>query len=277
MTLDMVLTTCRDEQDIVGTFVQYYVAAGFDRIQVIDNGSHDGTAACVRRLAAAGLPVDLTLDPRDGYERYLTEWFRAAGASCQPRWLFFLDCDEFILFPGSAKAWLDALPSDINRLRLRQKEIYPDAISTAYPGSFLLSTRAEPAFNDTTKDVVRWHPDARVFAGKHRIDRPAAVTCTPDDVFIRHYKYRSPQQARAKEQNRVAVQRQYSDQELARLTAFSVEMSRAWFIWCAESFAAGRWRDSFSPDMPAMDDPAMAAHAVALLPDFIDCRTGDAP
>jgi hypothetical protein len=270
--LDMVLTTCRDEEDIVGTFVQYYLAAGFDRVQVIDNGSRDATAARVQRLAAAGLPVDLVQDPRDGYERYLTEWFQAAGHCWHPRWLLFLDCDEFILFPGSAKTWFDALPRDVNRLCLRQKEIYPTALSAVKPGSFLLSTRAEPRFNDTTKDAVRWHPDARVYAGKHRIELPNPITCTPDDLFIRHYKYRNLQQGYAKERNRVNVQRLYSDKDLSRLSAFSVEQSRAWFSHCETSFATDAWRDSFAPDIPAIDDPAMAKHAAALLPHFIDCR-----
>ena len=136
MTCDMVMTCCRNEEDVIGPFVQYYLASGFDRVHVIDNGSTDGTVNAVKSLAVSGLSVEFTIDPRDGYERHLTEWFQEIGRSWTPRWLFFLDCDEFILFPGSAKTYLDSLAPEVNRLRLRQKEIYPAVVPDPRPGWF---------------------------------------------------------------------------------------------------------------------------------------------
>lgn len=269
MKRDIVLVCCRDEEDIIGVFIQHYLAAGFDAVHVIDNGSVDGTVRQVKALAAAGLPVELEIDPRDGYERHLTEWFRAAGERYQPRWLFFLDCDEFILFPSHAKKYLEALPREVNRLRVRQKEMYPAATRDPRPGAFLLSRRSEPHFNDTMKDLAQWDPGAVIFGGKHRIDLPRAVTCEPDDLFIRHYKYRSPQQARRKEKNRVAVARLYSDEDLTRITAFGLQVSRAWIRYGEESLREQRWKESFSPEAQASDDPFMADYAATFLPSLI--------
>lgn len=266
MSPNVVMTCCRDEEDIIDTFVRYYLAAGFDRVRVVDNGSRDGTVQRVKALAAAGLPVDVVVDPRDGYERHLTEWFHAAGNRWRPRWLFFLDCDEFILFQGSAKVYLDTLPPEVNRLRLRQKEMYPEPSPDPRPAGFLMSRRAETRFNDTTKDMVRWHPAARVYGGKHLIELPDAVTLEIEDPFIRHYKYRSLEQGYRKEQNRVANGKLYSDGDLARISAFDVARSRAWISHCSQALETGRWRASFAADIAYVDDPAMAAHAAGLWP-----------
>lgn len=267
---DAVLTCVRDEEDVVGVFVQFYLAMGFDAVHVVDNGSADRTAEIVASLAEAGLPVTLQSDPREGYERYLTEWYRDAGERLRPRWLFFLDCDEFVLFPnGAAKPFLDALPPAVNRLRLRQKEMYPAVPGDPRPGGFLLSRRAEPRFNETTKDAARWDPAAVVRGGKHRIDVPAPVDGDGGDAFIRHYKYRSEEQARRKEAIRVRQQHSYSDADLARISAFGVDASRAWIESCRDAFAEERWRASFAPDRAAEDGALAEWAAVELLPRLV--------
>lgn len=264
---DVVLTCVRDEEDVVGVFVQFYLAMGFDAVHVVDNGSADRTVEVVESLAAAGLPVTLQIDARRGYERYLTEWYRDAGERLRPRWLFFLDCDEFVLFPrGAAKPFLDALPPDVNRLQLEQKEMYPATPPDPRPGGFLLSRSSEPRFNETTKDVTRWDPAAVVRGGKHRIDLPAPVDAACGDAFIRHYKYRSDAQARRKEAIRVSEQRAYSDADLARISAFGVESARAWIAACREGFAREGWRASLDGTAPAADDPVMAEWAASFLP-----------
>lgn len=240
---NVVLTCCRDEEDIIEAFIRFYLEQGFDAIHVVDNGSSDRTADIVEALIAAGLPVGLTRDPRVGYERFLTEWFHDAGRRYQPDWLFFLDCDEFVLFPGGARAWLGGVPPPVRRLTLRQREFYPPDDGS----HFLLSRRTEPHFNDTTKDVVRYDSRARVYGGKHRIDVEAAGAMCPLEIFIRHYKYRSAAQAARKEQTRVAVKRTYSDADLERISSNGLEPARAWRDWCEEAAAAEEWRDSFAP------------------------------
>lgn len=263
MPTDAVLTCCRDEADIIGTFVLFYLELGFDAVYVVDNSVGDETAAVVRKLIAAGLPVTLHSDNRTGYERHLTEWFKTAGEFLNPRWLFFLDCDEFILLPRPAREWLDGFPSEINRLILRQREVYPAADESA-SSHFLLSRRTEPQFNDTTKDMVRFDPGAHVYGGKHRIDIPSPRTLCPTDVFIRHYKYRTAEQARRKEQNRMLAKRVYTDADLARISSTGVDSAREWISHCERAADEELWRESFAPVSYAEDD-VMANWAEAFL------------
>jgi glycosyltransferase involved in cell wall biosynthesis len=258
---DAVLTCCRDEEDIIATFVLFYLDLGFDAVHVVDNGSTDRTVEVVRKIIAAGLPVTLQVDNRLGYERHLTEWFHAAGERLTSRWLFFLDCDEFILLPQHARTWLDALPPEVNHLTIRQRELYP---APEDAGHFLLSRRMELAFNDTTKDVVRFHPDARVYGGKHRIDIPNPRPLCVTDAFIRHYKYRNASQARQKEQNRLAAKRVYSEADLALISATGIAPAREWIEHCERAAVEERWRHSFHP-AESVEDHAMAGWAVSFL------------
>lgn len=263
---DIVLTCCRDESDIIAAFCRFYLALGFDEVHVIDNGSADGTPEIVEGLAAAGWPIVLYQDPRLGYERYLSEHYRVAGERAGARWIFFLDCDEFILFPGPVQDYLAALPAGVSCLRLRQKEMYPQlGPARPEPWAFLLTTRSEPRFNDTTKDMSRFDPRAQVYAGKHRIQVADQVVHCPQDLFIRHYKFRTTEQAARKERNKVEAHASYSDDELSRISAFGLEVSRRWFEVCRQDFLAEAWRSRFSPELPSCPDDGLARRAEALL------------
>jgi len=262
---DIVLACCRDEADIIETFVLYYLEMGFDEVYIFDNGSVDGTGKILEELATSGLPVFAERDPRLGYERFLTDYYLSAGRRAGARWVFFVDCDEFILFPGPAKNYLDALPSWVNCLRLRQKEMYPRLNEPSGQGEFLLSTRSQVGFNDTTKDVSRFDPKAKVHAGKHLISFSDRRAMCPDDIFIRHYKYRTLDQARRKELNRVQSHSSYSDEEIMRLSAFGLDRTRRWFETCRDELATEAWRSRFSLEMPATEDLELAAWAAGFL------------
>lgn len=263
MHRDIVMTCCRDEGDIIETFIRFYLEAGFNGVHVIDNGSVDRTPEILEELIAEGLPLTTEHDDHLGYERHLTAWFQCTGIRFSPRWLFFLDCDEFILFPCPVTVYLDGLAPDVNRLRLKQKEVYPARSLSRGPSHFLLSRRIERDFNDTTKDVTRFYPDARVYGGKHRIDVPQARTLCPDDLFIRHYKYRTEEQAARKESNRCASDLTYSDADLQAISAFELERTKEWIQYCRESALKGGWRESFAPETDAIEDHAMADWAQA--------------
>jgi glycosyltransferase involved in cell wall biosynthesis len=259
------MTCCRDEADIIETFVRFYLECGFDGVHVIDNGSSDRSRDILAELIEEGLPVTIEFDDHLGYERRLTAWFRSTGEHHSPRWLFFLDCDEFILFPCPAKAYLAGLPPGISRLRLKQKEVYPIQESTGQSSHFLLSRRIERDFNDTTKDVTLFHRCARVYGGKHRVNIPQSRTLCPDDIFIRHYKYRSEAQAALKERNRCEADLTYSDADLRAISAFGLKRTKAWIQYCRQAALEGRWRDSFAPNIDAVDDHAMADWAQSFL------------
>ena len=258
---NVVMTMCRDEVDVIGTFVHFYLAQGFDIVTVIDNGSIDGTPEVVAGLIATGLPVRLVLDSRIGYERHLTEHFHAVGQATSADWLFFLDADEFILFPDPVRDYLAKLPRQVDCLRIGQKEMYPALSRHSDPAGFLLTVKAEPQLNDTTKDVARYRHGARVFAGKHRIDCENIQHYEPEDVVIRHYKYRSLSQARRKESNRVQAHASYSDSDLAKISAFGVAHSRAWIDFCRQQCQEEAWRDRFTGGVRWVNDPVLSQWA----------------
>jgi glycosyltransferase involved in cell wall biosynthesis len=255
---DIVVTYCRDEVDVIETFIDFYLEIGFDHIYIVDNGSTDGTLDVIQHLIACAKPVTLRVDKRRGYEKYLTEHYHNAGRNLNARWLFFLDCDEFILFDRGVKSYLNSLDEGVSRLRIKQREMYPEVNRVAWKGSFLLSTKTELRMDDTTKDVTRYHPLAKVFAGKHLIDFPTAITFEPDNVFIRHYKYRTIQQASTKEMNRRWAHSSYSDEELESISAFGVARSREWIEACRRANIGREWMNRFDNSLAHANDHELA-------------------
>jgi glycosyltransferase involved in cell wall biosynthesis len=100
----------KDEGDIIGQNLRHHFALGFRRICILDNASTDDTAAVISAFRAATPQARvLTLhDPVTGHyqaakmaaaERLCEAYMAIEGAA--PRWLFFIDADEFITFAGT--------------------------------------------------------------------------------------------------------------------------------------------------------------------------------
>lgn len=262
---DIVLACCRDEEDIIATFIEFYLAAGFDAVYLVDNNSRDATPEIAESYAARGLPVVVTKDSRSGYERFLTDHYHWAGADASARWLFFLDCDEMILFPrGDAKAWLNGLHPNVDCLRLRQREMYPLATPPTAKHEFLLTPRAQPSFDDTFKEMSRYHPQAVVYAGKHRIEYPGIRRAKVSDIFIRHYKFRSEAQAARKLSNTNDAHQGVTLEELKRISAFDPKIAVEWYAYLRGAEAQELWRESFQSP-PSVEDTELARWAAAHL------------
>lgn len=91
----------RDEADIIRANVLYHLAAGFDRLLILDNGSSDGTRKILRKLGG---------DPRVRWTRdrgsfrqgeVFTELARQAAAEGAD-WVAPIDADDFWHAPGSS-------------------------------------------------------------------------------------------------------------------------------------------------------------------------------
>jgi len=262
---NIVAACCRDEADCIEVFIRFYITMGFDWVVIIDNRSTDGTSSIVKNLILNGLPVLLFEDTRLGFERHLTEYYQMIGSTFDVRWLFFLDCDEFILFPDGAISYLDALPQDVNCLRLAEREMYPIVESPGDFGSFLLTRRASPRFSDTTKEVSVFNPEAKVYAGKHEIWLPSKKVLHPSDVFIRHYRFRSPEQAARKMRNKVEAHSAYSDSDIERDFSFNSNVVRKWFTECKNSLNTESWVSHFDGSINTLEDPALALWATCFL------------
>lgn len=261
---DIVLTVCRDEADIIEAFVRFNLAMGFDAVYAVDNGSSDGTDLILKRLADEGLPLILKRDLRTGYDLHLTEHYHWAGSTARPRWLFFLDADEFLHFPDGAKDYLRQVPDKVTALRLLQRQMYQSDLEPAEPDPwfFLRTPVAGTTFDDEpSKVVTRYDPDARVFGGKHMIEGPTLRERIPDDLYIRHFKYRSAAQALSKERNRVASEAVFSDQDIQQLSAFNWQETKDWMQESRAMAEREEWRTWFRPERPLAFDDVLARWA----------------
>ena len=262
---DIILVCCKDEEDVIDSFIYFYLAMGFDAIYIVNNGSDDRTTKILSQVISTGLPVKVMYDNRLGQERFLTEYYHWASEDEDTRWVFFLDSDEFIFFPNGCKHYLDSLDQNINCLRFNQKEMYPLANQPVGGSQFLLSTHAQPDFEVTTKDVSKYRQDAFVYGGKHLIEFSGKVTITPTDLHIRHFKYRSLEQAARKELNRVRAQSTYTDQEMKGFCAFGLEVAQQWVEYCRTYQKNQGWLSNFTEQIPWVEDTELANWAVGFL------------
>lgn len=91
------LTACctvKNEAPIIHEWMAFHVAAGFDRLVIIDNGSTDGTADVIRAFGEAE-KVDLIDWPGPGTQVAMYEHV-AARYRDRTEWLAFIDADEFL-------------------------------------------------------------------------------------------------------------------------------------------------------------------------------------
>src|SRR5665213_3193436 len=88
---DIVIACCRDEEDLIADFIDFYLDAGFDEICFVDNGSQDRT---VERIFAHPRRdrLRLIVDTRLGYDGRLLEYYRHFAASADG-WVFFIDVE----------------------------------------------------------------------------------------------------------------------------------------------------------------------------------------
>jgi hypothetical protein len=71
-------------------------------------------------------------------------------------------------------------------------------------------------------------------------------------------------QARHKEQNRLAAKQVYSDADLALISVNGVGPAREWIEYCRRAAEEERWRDSFNP-IEFIEDHGMADWAKSFL------------
>ena len=101
-----VLIPCFNRAHVVADAVESVMAQDHapTRVVVVDDGSRDGSAAVIRRLAGKHAQVDAMILPRNGGASNA----RNVGASlCHAPWTAFLDSDD-VWLPGAARALLGA-------------------------------------------------------------------------------------------------------------------------------------------------------------------------
>ncbi len=128
--------------------------------------------------------------------------------------------------------------------------MYPLQQSKKKFGHFLYTDKTREEFDDTFKEVSRFHSHAKIYAGKHKIDLPDKKMMMPDDIFIRHYIYRSTEQARQKVRNQVAVHNCFNNDDLRELSAFPIETFRDWQRYKRSYLKQEGWKEYFDNSLP---------------------------
>lgn len=244
--VDIVIACCRDEADIITTFIDFYLAHGFDRICLIDNGSIDGTLDQIIHHPAQDR-ITLLRDPRPGYDIRLLEYNRMFAIP-GTRWVFFLDVDEFIPLPGgSIKEYALELPPEVTLLRLPTAEMQavPNVTGEMTP---LLSTRREARFpkdgveRATLESKVVWKAgDVRkIYCGKHDIIIEPRIVHFDERVYIRHFNTRSAAQFRGKLRNRIQTEAAMASMA-DDLTLFDNETRHKWIEQSHRLLEADGW------------------------------------
>lgn len=95
------LSMVRNEADIVGVNVRYHLAAGFDRMLVVDNDSEDGTDEVLRALSSKDPRVRWSRNSASSFRQgeVFTELAREAHAG-GATWVVPVDADDFWHAPG---------------------------------------------------------------------------------------------------------------------------------------------------------------------------------
>ena len=263
-TMDIVIACCRDEIDIITSFIDFYFDQEFDRIYLIDNGSVDGTIEKILSHPRRD-HIFLLRDSRHGYDMRLLEYYNMFVSS-ETRWVFFIDIDEFVPLPGGIKAFAQEVPPQVTLLELPTAEMQP-ILDVAEEMSALRSSRREARFAKDGVDLrqlelkVVWKAgDVKtIYCGKHDIVIEPRIVHRDDRVYIRHFHTRSKQQFLRKIANRVQTE-EAMGAKADSLTLFSPETRRGWLAQSYRLLEPDGWRFEAErlAGLKTVADPAIA-------------------
>jgi len=181
----------RDEADIVETVLANLVGQGMERVVVADNGSTDGTAEALERLARVA-PVTVLHDrlPAHYQAEKLTVLAQAA-ARAGAGWIVPFDADELWLAPGTTVArWLEGCDAAVVQVPVfNHVPTAGDDPGEPDPVRRLRWRKEQP--NQLHKVVFRAHGRARLHHGNHGVDRRGRRA---RGLEVRHFPYRSEEQ-----------------------------------------------------------------------------------
>lgn len=211
----------KDEDDIISSFLRYNYLIGFRKFALIDNASTDRTDSEVRKFqeAHSDAVVALVRDPIIGYYQdnkttalvhFSRHYFPALTVT--PEWIFPLDADEFMTFPGvggvsGLKDLIDL--ADRNSFSLIQYYLINCAsqkLLIKWGGSDPFSdfpVRESLKSRKSAKVAFRYNQDAVLHMGNHFV---SGVIESLDDVLVAskygvslsHFSLRSAVHARSK-------------------------------------------------------------------------------
>jgi glycosyltransferase involved in cell wall biosynthesis len=139
----VVISVMRDEAARLPHWLTHYRSMGVSSFLVVNNGSTDGTAAC---LAAQPDVTTLNTDESFAAANFGMHWVNAIRAQLgDTTWSLFADADEYLIYDGwperPLSAYTSALNADVNAIWGFMLDAYPkDDLAGADPASDLLQT-----------------------------------------------------------------------------------------------------------------------------------------
>lgn len=189
------ISMVKDEADIIAYTIDHMLSQ-VDRVIVADNLSTDGTSAILETATWCGR-VEVVEDSVLAYNQAekmtgLAHYAGSQGAT----WIVPFDADEAWFLPNLKDA-------DYDVLKAQQYIFVPTKNDDENDFNPLTRIRHRMMTPDTHgKMAFRYHPDVGLHMGNHDIHHPGRRV---EIGTIRHYMYRSLEQARRKVRNGVAA------------------------------------------------------------------------
>lgn len=198
----------KNEADIIEAFVRHNLGY-LDFLQVVDNGSTDGTYEILTALVAEGLPLHLSQDSRLDHPQagVMTAMLHHPAEACD--WFFCLDADEFIdcESPTAFRVAVSEFSPDWVQL-LSWQYFVPmpdDDGAQVNPVRRIVHRRVAPADPWQAKAVVParflGQPELRVRPGNHLLEQANGVTLRArptEAIRLGHFPIRSAEQVAQK-------------------------------------------------------------------------------
>jgi hypothetical protein len=265
----------RDEVDVVRMCVLHHLAAGCERIVAVDNGSSDGTATVLRRLAMR-TPLSWTVDPSPYRQHELVTGLVHEASAAGADWIIPLDADEFWVAGGGLRDRLaEHLPDAAVRVgrvnfvqRREQRRISPRAVLSMTmrvrepvvgadaPGLVRSGRMSVLEASPSPKLLLRASADVAVARGAHEASALAGGVAETAAISILH----APLRARAGLEQKAAHGR--------RLEQAGYEGEQGWHVrhWAAQA-DRGRLDEEWAAHSHTRGELHVGERSVPLAPD----------
>lgn len=190
-----------NEEDVAGHVIRHMLDE-CDFVVVADNNSDDGSRAALEALDNPRLHIQDELSFAYNQAETMTrlsDEARALGAV----WVVPFDFDEWWDSPGGRLAdVLRGLPEDLDLVTARTSDMIPQVSDSANPNPFERITMTRPgslwSTGATRKAAFQPGPGRVLLQGNHGIVGREPWTIPVGPIRIRHYPFRTIEQARAK-------------------------------------------------------------------------------
>lgn len=192
------VTTVKNEIDIVRSSL-IHMSGHVDAMVVIDHGSTDGTSDVIYELSDAfPMIVIRNDDPMHCQAKNLTYAIEIARMHYGTTWVVPFDADELwqpVGQVGALRDYLSSSDADVHTAKIfNHYATGLDDLRDDQHGPFDTMTWKDPKPLRLRKVAFRYRPWFILGEGNHVVSWPDRAPRVVDDLELRHFPYRSPEQ-----------------------------------------------------------------------------------